>query len=68
MVLAPRPESRVAQGNSRTMGGTVLAGPAFYGSERMVLMGARLPAVTERTKTLLGRLGWAADEPGPGLA
>jgi len=47
--------------NARLLGGTVLAGPVFHGpgKEPLVLLGARLPAVAEQTKTLLAGFGWS---------
>jgi hypothetical protein len=49
-------------GNALSMGGEVLAGPVYRGPQEMpiMLMGARLPAVAERTTMLLSRLNWAA--------
>jgi hypothetical protein len=51
-------------GNARALGGTVLAGPIYLGPEKMVvlLMGARLAAVTEHTKMLLDRHEWIAGD------
>jgi hypothetical protein len=48
--------------DARVMGATVLAGPVGHGPEGMplVLMGAQLSAVAERTRVLLARLGWVA--------
>lgn len=64
-VLASSREPTV--GNARVLGGTVLAGPAYLGPEKMpiLLVGARLSALAERTKMLLGRHSWVASDRGP---
>jgi hypothetical protein len=47
-------------GNARALGATMLAGPVYLGPEErpLVLMGAHLSALAERTKTLLERYSW----------
>jgi hypothetical protein len=54
-------------GNARLLGGTVLAGPVCLGPEKMpiLLVGAQLSAVAERTKMLLDRFGWSSAAVGP---
>jgi hypothetical protein len=54
-------------GNARLLGGTVLAGPVCLGPEKMaiLLVGAQLSAVAERTKMLLDRFSWSPAAAGP---
>jgi hypothetical protein len=54
-------------GNARVMGGTVLAGPSYFGPEKvpLVLVGARLPVLAERTKALLDQNNWIAGDRDP---
>jgi hypothetical protein len=54
-------------GNARRLGGSVLAGPVCLGPGKMpiVLVGARLSAVAERTKMLLDKLSWSSAAAGP---
>lgn len=51
--------------DARVMGATVLAGPVGHGPQRipLVLIGAQLSAVAERTRVLLARLGWVVSPP-----
>jgi hypothetical protein len=52
-------------GNARAMGATVLAGPVCLGPAAMplLLVGAPLAVVADRTRVLLGRLSWVASPP-----
>jgi hypothetical protein len=54
-------------GNARRLGGSVLAGPVCLGPGKIpiVLVGARLSAVAERTKMLLDKLSWSSAAAGP---
>jgi hypothetical protein len=56
-----------AVGNARRLGGSVLGGPVCLGPGKVpvVLVGARLSAVAERTRMLLDKLSWSPAQAGP---